>query len=192
MLAVCAFAAIAASALASPQDDHGRHGGSPNDRGVKDQRHNKHGRHGDKAKTPKVRVAQHNGGGHHGKRTHNRYGYGAALGAIPYVEGHPRHGHGHPVYVVSHGRDDWRQIAVLAGLVAVIGLIENDKTLVFVGTAGALYSLDRYNHDRHSHDRRDRLRALYFSRPYFYRNGHRYHRVLVVSHRQKYYRFVRG
>jgi hypothetical protein len=93
--------------------------------------------------------------------------------------------------VITHGNDDWKQIAVLAGLVAVVGLVEHDKTLVFVGAAGALYSWTRYEHDRHSHNRVERLRALYFSRPYFYRNGHRYRRVVVKRGGQRYYRFVR-
>ena len=86
--------------------------------------------------------------------------------------------------------DDWRNIADAAGLLAVIGALNHDDTLVFVGTFGALYSLDRYNHDRYSSDPCDRLRAEYFSRSCFYRDGRRYERETVNRDGCRYYRFV--
>jgi hypothetical protein len=86
--------------------------------------------------------------------------------------------------------NDWRTIADLAGLLAVIGILDHDDTLTFAGTAGALYSLDRYDQDRYSNDRSCRLRAEYFSHPYFYRNGRRYDRETVNRNGEEYYRFV--
>ena len=85
---------------------------------------------------------------------------------------------------------DWRTIADAAGLLAVIGLLDHDNTLVFVGTFGALYSLDRYDHDRYSDDPECRLRAAYFSHPYFIRNGRRYDRELIDRDGEQFYRFV--
>ena len=204
-LAVCTLGALAATSFAAPQDDHkDRHAQDQRgkqDRNVRDKRQDKHADHTDKGKSPKDH-GKHDNGRHHKDQVKGRGNGNAALGYLQTSARireqrrrdalRHRHGHDRVVYVGSHGNDDWKQIAAIAGLVAVIGLIEHDNTLVFVGAAGALYSLDRYNHDRHSHNRADRLRALYFSKPYFYRNGHRYHRILVTSHRKRYYRFVRG
>ncbi|HZO91950.1 MAG TPA: hypothetical protein VFB38_26775 [Chthonomonadaceae bacterium] len=96
----------------------------------------------------------------------------------------------------SHHRQEtknqWRNIAIGAGALGVLGLLKHDSTLTFLGTAGALYSLNRYEHDRKSQSSIDRARAAYFSRPYFYRNGHRYTRKTVWRNGHKYYQFVRG
>ncbi|MFI5387359.1 MAG: hypothetical protein ACHQ50_14715, partial [Fimbriimonadales bacterium] len=89
-------------------------------------------------------------------------------------------------------KNEWRNLAIAAGLVGVIGLLEHDKTLVFVGSAGALYSLYRYEEDRKSQNRLARARAYYFSRPYFYRNGHRFNRRKVKHHGEWCYQFVRA
>lgn len=88
-------------------------------------------------------------------------------------------------------KNEWRNIAIASGAVAVLGLLNKDNRLVFAGTAGTLYSLYRYEQDRKSQRTVDRLRAQYFSRPYFYRNGVRYERRLVTKNGQKYYQFVR-
>ena len=90
----------------------------------------------------------------------------------------------------SEERNEWRDIALVAGGIALLGVLEHDRTLVFVGEAGALYSLYRYEDDLHSSDRECRLRAEYFSRPYFIRDGRRYDRVLVTRHGERYYQFV--
>lgn len=87
--------------------------------------------------------------------------------------------------------NEWKSIATVAGAVGIIGALNHDSTLTFAGTAGALYSLSRYEADRRSSNRLYRLRAAYFSRPYFYRNGHRYNRIIVIRHGHRYYRFVR-
>lgn len=88
-------------------------------------------------------------------------------------------------------KNEWRNIAYLSGGVALLGLIQKDNTLVFAGAAGTLYSLHRYEQDRKSQSQIDRLRASYFSRPYFERDGRRYDRRLVTKNGQKYYQFVR-
>lgn len=94
-------------------------------------------------------------------------------------------------YYPAYVDNEWRDIAAIAGGVALIGALEDDDTLFFAGTAGALYSLYRYDQDRDSDDRMSRLRAAYFSRPYFWRDGVRYDRTLVTRNGERYYRFVR-
>jgi hypothetical protein len=88
-------------------------------------------------------------------------------------------------------KNEWRNIAIGAGGLGLLGLLNHDNTLMFAGTAGALYSLNRYEQDRRSQNDRDRLRAEYFSRPYFYRDGVRYDRETVHRHGNDYYRFHR-
>lgn len=88
-------------------------------------------------------------------------------------------------------KNEWRNIAIGSGAVAILGLLSKDSTLTFVGAAGALYSAYRYEQDRKSQSRLDRTRAAYFSRPYFYRDGVRYDRRTVVKNGSKYYQFVR-
>lgn len=89
-------------------------------------------------------------------------------------------------------KNEWRNLAIASGLIGVVGLLEHDKTLVFAGSAGALYSLYRYEEDRKSQSNLARARAFYFSKPYFVRNGHRYNRRTVTRSGQRYYQFVRG
>jgi hypothetical protein len=88
-------------------------------------------------------------------------------------------------------RNEWRNIAIGAGALGLIGALEHDDTLFFAGTAGALYSAYRYDQDRRSYDRTDRLRARYFSKPYFERDGVRYNRRTEWRDGAKYYRFER-
>lgn len=89
-------------------------------------------------------------------------------------------------------KNEWRNLGIAAGLLGVLGLLEHDKTLVFTGTAGALYSAYRYEQDRKSQNRLDRARAHYFGEPYFIRDGRRYDRRTVTHNGQKYYQFVRA
>lgn len=96
-------------------------------------------------------------------------------------------------WLAHHRRDtknEWRNIAIGAGALGALGLLENDDTLAILGGAGALYSLNRYEHDRKSEDRADRLRAKYFSHKHFYRDGVRYDRQLVHRNGERYYQFV--
>lgn len=89
-------------------------------------------------------------------------------------------------------KNEWRNIAIGAGAVALIGLLKKDSTLTFAGAAGALYSVWRYEQDRKSQSRLNRLRASYFSRGSFTRNGQRYVRRTVTRNGKKYYQFVRA
>ena len=88
-------------------------------------------------------------------------------------------------------KNEWRNIAIGAGALGALGFITHENFLGFAGTAGALYSLNRYEQDRRSEAREDRLRATYFGRPYFYRDGVRYERRLVHRNGDTYYQFVR-
>lgn len=107
-----------------------------------------------------------------------------------------RRRHPAPVRSLYHERqetkNEWRNLAIASGLIGVVGLLEHDKTLVFAGSAGTLYSLYRYEEDRKSQSNLARARAFYFSKPYFVRNGHRYNRRTVTKGGQRYYQFVRG
>jgi hypothetical protein len=88
-------------------------------------------------------------------------------------------------------QNEWRNIALGSGAVGLLGLLTHDNTLTFGGAAGALYSYYRYDQDRRSTDRQSRLRAEYFSRPYFYRDGVRYDRRTIWRNGQRYYQFYR-
>lgn len=89
-------------------------------------------------------------------------------------------------------KNEWRNIATVAGVAGLIGLLKNDKTLFFAGTAGALYGAWRYEEDRKSQNKAHRARAAYFARPYFVRDGVRYNRKTVWKNGKKYYQFVRA
>lgn len=106
-------------------------------------------------------------------------------------------GHVKPSYLDAQSKrrqqtkNEWRNIAILSGAVAALGLLEKDNRLVFAGAAGALYSLDRYEKDRKSQSKIDRARASYFSKGSFYRNGKHYTRRTVKKNGKTYYQFVR-
>jgi hypothetical protein len=89
-------------------------------------------------------------------------------------------------------KNEWRNIAIAGGAVTVLGLLQHDNRLVFAGAAGGLYALWRYEEDRKSQSQIDRLRASYFGRPYFVRNGTRFDRRIVTKNGNRYYQFVRG
>ena len=87
--------------------------------------------------------------------------------------------------------NQWRDIAIASGALAVIGLLEHDRYLTFGGAAGALYALSRYNDDRSCNDPYRRARARYFDQSYFMRDGHRFERRIVNQGSNRYYQFVR-
>ena len=89
-------------------------------------------------------------------------------------------------------RDEWKNIATISGAAALLGLLTKDGTLTFAGSAGALYSLYRYDQDSKSRDKLARTRAEYFSRDHFYRSGVRYNRRTVTKNGSKYYQFYRA
>ena len=88
-------------------------------------------------------------------------------------------------------KNEWRNIAIASGALAVLGLIKNDSTLTFVGAAGALYSAHRYEQDRKSQNSMNRFRANVFSRPYFTRDGYRYTRHTKWKNGKKYFYFTK-
>ncbi len=88
-------------------------------------------------------------------------------------------------------KNDWRNLAIGSGTVGLLGLLSHDGTLTFLGTAGALYSANRYEQDRKSQSRMNHARYSMFRRGSFVRNGHRYKRRTVYRNGQKYYQFVR-
>ena len=88
--------------------------------------------------------------------------------------------------------NEWSDIAQLSGGVAYLGDLNGDDTLFFAGSAGALYPIYQYDEDRNCDDPVLRLRAAYFSRPYFYRDGQRFNRALVNQRGERYYQFRRG
>ncbi|MBI5708060.1 MAG: hypothetical protein HZC36_13850 [Armatimonadetes bacterium] len=89
-------------------------------------------------------------------------------------------------------KNDWRDLGYLSGAAGLFGLLKGDKTLVFVGTAGALYSASRYEHDRKSQSKMKRARATLFSRKSFTRNGVRYVRHTTTKNGKKYYYFAKA
>lgn len=88
-------------------------------------------------------------------------------------------------------KNEWRNLGIASGLLGVLGLLEHDRTLTFLGSAGALYSAHRYEEDRKSQNQLTRARARYFEMPRFFRNGNWYERKTVYRGGQKYYQFVR-
>lgn len=89
-------------------------------------------------------------------------------------------------------KNNWRNLAIGAGALGALGFVTHNDTLGVAGLAGGLYSLSRMNADQRSENRMQRARARFYSRPYTYRNGVRYHRRTVWSHGHRYYQFVRG
>lgn len=113
----------------------------------------------------------------------------AALVAISSLA--PRSAEAGPPRKRQETKNEWRNIAIGSGIVGLLGLVKNDGTLTFVGTAGALYTAWRYEQDRKSQNRQRRARAQIFSRRSFVRDGHRYERRTVVKNGKKYYQFCR-
>ena len=89
-------------------------------------------------------------------------------------------------------KNEWRNIAYVAGGLGVLGLLKKDNTLFFAGTAGALYSAYRYEQDRKSQSKLNRTKAAYFSRTHFYRDGKKYVRKTTYKNGKKYYYFARS
>ena len=88
-------------------------------------------------------------------------------------------------------KNEWRNIGIGSAALGVAGFATHNNALGFAGLAGAGYSAHRYEQDRKSQSQLDRLRASYFSRPYFVRDGARFDRRLVTKNGTQYYQFVR-
>ena len=93
----------------------------------------------------------------------------------------------YPAIVVN----EWAGIAALAGGVAFVGALNDDPTLVFAGAVGTAFAISEYNADLQSSNGELRLRAAYFGKPYFWRNGIRYDRIVVVVGGVQSYQFRR-
>ena len=91
----------------------------------------------------------------------------------------------------QHTKNDWRNLATAGGALALLGLLKHDSTLTFIGVAGGLYSLNRYEQDRKSQNRSSHARYTMFHRGSYVRNGHRYVRRTVNRNGHRYYQFVR-
>jgi len=89
-------------------------------------------------------------------------------------------------------KNEWRNLAIGSGALAILGLINKDRTLTFAGTIGALYSAHRYEQDRKSQSKLDRFRADMFSKKSFVRDGYRYTRKTKYKNGKKYYYFVKN
>lgn len=88
-------------------------------------------------------------------------------------------------------KGEWQKAAYAGAALALLGQLGKDKTISYVGAAGALYSLYRYDQDSKSQDKLRKQRAAFYSRSHYTRNGVRYDRKLVKKNGQSYYTFVR-
>ncbi len=88
-------------------------------------------------------------------------------------------------------KNEWRNLSIGSGALALLGLIGRNGTMTLIGTAGALYSLDRYEKDRKSQSKLERQRAALYSKSSFVKDGHRYVRRAVKKNGKTYYTFVR-
>jgi len=88
-------------------------------------------------------------------------------------------------------KNDWRNLAYLGAGLGVLGALNHDSTLTFVGAAGALYSGHRYEQDRKSQSHIDNSRARIFAMRSFTRDGHEYRRYTTYKKGKKYYYFKR-
>jgi len=89
-------------------------------------------------------------------------------------------------------KNEWRNIAIGAGALGLLGLLTKDNTLTFGGALGALYSLHRYEQDRKSQNSYDRARARFFDHDHFYRDGVRYDRRSVTRNGERFFQFERS
>lgn len=88
-------------------------------------------------------------------------------------------------------KGEWQKAAYAGAAVALLGQLNKDKTASYIGAAGALYSLYRYDQDSKSQDKLRRQRAAFYKRSYYYKNGVRYDRKIVTKSGHKYYTFVK-
>jgi hypothetical protein len=87
-------------------------------------------------------------------------------------------------------KGEWQRIAYAGAALALLGQMNKDKTASYIGAAGSLYALHRYDEDSKSQDRIARSRAQFWNRPYFVKDGVRFNRKLVKKNGKRYYTFV--
>src|SRR5579872_6656030 len=80
----------------------------------------------------------------------------------------------------------WRNLAIGSGVIAGYGLLHHDTGTTVLGSAGAGYSLYRYEQDRKSQSAAARARAHYYYRHYL-RYHRRYTPSSYVRNGRKYY-----
>lgn len=74
-------------------------------------------------------------------------------------------------------KNNWRNGAIVGGVIAGYGLLKHNTTATVLGTAGAAYSANRYEQDRKHQDQRKRTRARYHRHGGDYvRNGRKYYK----------------
>ncbi len=74
--------------------------------------------------------------------------------------------------------NDFNSVAARFGGVATL---DNDPTLIFTGESGQPYPILEYNADRSNSDKKLKLKCAYFGRAYFWRDGARYDRKIIVD-----------
>lgn len=89
-------------------------------------------------------------------------------------------------------KNDWRNLSIGSGVVALLGLLKGDSTITFLGAAGSLYSAYRYEQDRKSQSKMDRARADLFRKGSFTRDGQRYVKKTKWVKGKKYYYFAKA
>lgn len=89
-------------------------------------------------------------------------------------------------------KNDWRNLAIGAGVIAGHGLINHNSTETLLGAAGAAYSAKRYEDERKQQSQQQNDRAYYHrgggtytsgNRKYYWYNGHRYYQDLDTGSR---------
>lgn len=88
-------------------------------------------------------------------------------------------------------KNDWRNLSIGSGAIALLGLLKGDSTITFLGAAGSLYSLHRYEQDRKSQSKADRARYELFKKGSYTRDGQRYVRKTKWVKGKKHYYFAK-
>ena len=93
---------------------------------------------------------------------------------------------------VQKQKNDWRNLGIGGGAVAVHGLLNHNSTETLLGAAGAAYSAKRYEDARKRQNENKRSRSYYHrgrtytsgNRKYYTYNGHRYVMDLGTGNRR--------
>ena len=93
---------------------------------------------------------------------------------------------------IRSDHDDWQDILYTDGFFTDINLLLNDDTICFDGSVGAYYPIWEYNQDLGSGDAACRARAELFGHLFFYRDGARYARRIVMHNGVQCYQFSRA
>jgi len=72
---------------------------------------------------------------------------------------------------LQNRKNDWRNLALGAGAVGVIGLLNHNDTEAILGGVGAAYAGSQYENYRQQQSRRNDWRRNYYRRDYGYYGG---------------------